>query len=180
MLRRTSTEQDRHACTENGKPVSAVVPCTDHNRCTGASGEDAGRTDKPVIAERAMYWGEGTPLGEACHDSVGTPAAHSTFFLPDGETQNGYETWTLVQNPNPGEIEVLVSYLTPDGNGDIQFTDTLPPNSRKSYSMADRLGAGKASAVVKCVTAGKKIIVERSMYWSNMGAGTCTIGGFSD
>ena len=136
--------------------------------------------DRPVIAERSMYWGEGTPLGEACHDSIGMPAAHDTFYLPDGETQNGYETWTLVQNPNVCDVEVLITYLTPTGNGDVKFTDTVPANSRKTYSMADRLGEGKASVLVECVTSDKRIMVERSMYWSNMGAGTCTIGGYSD
>ena len=30
------------------------------------------------------------------------------------------------------------------------------------------------------MTAGKKIISERSMYWNNRGAGTETVGGFSD
>ena len=108
------------------------------------------------------------------------PAAHDTFYLPDGETQNGYETWTLVQNPNVCDVEVLITYLTPTGNGDVKFTDTVPANSRKTYSMADRLGEGKASVLVECVTSDKRIMVERSMYWSNMGAGTCTIGGYSD
>ena len=138
------------------------------------------RADRPIIAERAMYWGEGTPLGEACHDSIGMPAAHDTFYLPDGETQSGYETWTLVQNPNVGDVEIMITYLTPTGEGDVKFTDTVPAASRKTYSMADKLGVGKASVVVECITQGKSIMVERSMYWNSMGAGTCTIGGYSD
>jgi hypothetical protein len=44
----------------------------------------------PVIAERAMYWNNGT--GEACHDSIGMDSPHKTFYLPDGETTNGRET----------------------------------------------------------------------------------------
>ena len=60
---------------------------------------DAGAAARlPIIAERAMYWDNGT--GEACHDSIGMSSAHTTFYLPDGQTSDGRETWTLVQNPN--------------------------------------------------------------------------------
>jgi hypothetical protein len=34
--------------------------------------------------------------------------------------------------------------------------------------------------MVTSLTAGKKIIAERSMYWNSRGAGTDTIGGYSD
>jgi hypothetical protein len=39
---------------------------------------------------------------------------------------------------------------------------------------------GRASIMVKSKTPGKKIMVERSMYWNNRGAGTDTIGGYGD
>ena len=38
----------------------------------------------------------------------------------------------------------------------------------------------KAAIMVECATAGRQILAERSMYWNNKGAGTDTIGGFSD
>jgi len=38
----------------------------------------------------------------------------------------------------------------------------------------------RAAALIESKTPGKKIMVERSMYWNNRGAGTCTIGGYSD
>jgi subtilisin family serine protease len=134
--------------------------------------------DKPIIAERAMYWNNGT--GEACHDSIGMSEPHTTFYLPDGETTGGHETWTLVQNPNPSQVKVEISYLTPTGQGNKTFTDKIPANSRKSYFMADAIPAGRASVMVTSKTGGKKIMVERAMYWNSRGAGTDTIGGFSD
>jgi hypothetical protein len=60
------------------------------------------------------------------------------------------------------------------------FQDTIPSNSRKTYNMADKVPNGKAAIYVTCTTAGKQIMVERSMYWNNRGAGTNTIGGYSD
>ena len=134
--------------------------------------------DKPIIAERAMYWDNGS--GEAMHDSIGLSSAHMEFYLPDGETSNGRETWTLVQNPNPTAVTVEISYFTPTGRGNVTFTEIVPPNSRRTYNMADRLPDSRAAIRVTSKSAGKPIIVERAMYWNNRGAGTDTIGGFSD
>jgi len=133
----------------------------------------------PIIAERAMYWGANTPLGEACHDSIGMAKAHATFYLPDGETSNGRETWTLVQNPNPSAVTVEVSYLKAGGGAET-LTSSIPANSRMTFNMTDKIPSGRASIMVTSKTAGKKIMVERAMYWNNRGAGTDTIGGFSD
>ncbi|MBU4490224.1 MAG: IPT/TIG domain-containing protein, partial [Actinobacteria bacterium] len=132
----------------------------------------------PIIAERAMYWDNGT--GEACHDSIGMDSPHMTFYLPDGETYNGMETWTLIQNPNASAVTVEISYLTPTGTGNVVFTETIGANSRESYSMADKLPNARASVMVKSKDAGKPIMVERAMYWNNKGAGADTIGGYGD
>ena len=135
---------------------------------------------QPIIAERAMYWGEGTALGEASHDSIGLAAPHTTFYLPDGQTSEGRETYTLVQNPNDSDVTVEVTYLTPDGIGNVTFEETVGANSRKTFSMADKGINGRAAIMVTCKTAGAKIMVERAMYWNTRGAGTDTIGGYSD
>ena len=137
--------------------------------------------DVPIIAERAMYWDNGT--GEACHDSIGMDSPHKKFYLPEGETDADpeLETWTLVQNPNPNYVTVLVSYL-PDvtsGGQKHEFTDTIPPNSRHTYKMSDIISWGDAGIVVESVSGGN-IMVERSMYWNHREGGTNTIGGYSD
>jgi len=152
--------------------VNDVMPGADFS--TQVSGT------RPIIAERAMYWGEGTALGEASHDSIGLAAPHTTFYLPDGETSNGRETYTLVMNPNNTNVTVEVSYLTPDGKGNVTFTETVGANSRKTFSMVDKGINGRAAVMVTCKTAGKKIMVERAMYWNTRGAGTDTIGGYGD
>ena len=129
-----------------------------------------------------MYWGAGTELGEACHDSIGMASAHTTFYLPNGysdpeDAQS--ETWTLVQNPNASDVTIRITYMTPTGVGNVTFTDTVARNSRKTYNMEDKM-SGRASIMVTSLTAGKKIMVERAMYWAGRGAGTDTIGGCSD
>jgi IPT/TIG domain len=134
---------------------------------------------QPIIAERSMYWDNGT--GEACHDSIGMDAAHTTFYLPDGQSSGGYETWTLVQNPNASDVQVEISYLTSTGTGNVVETETIPANSRRTFGMLEHSGInGRASIMVTSKTGGKKIMVERAIYWSSRGAGTDTIGGYSD
>jgi hypothetical protein len=133
--------------------------------------------DKPIIAERSMYWNNGT--GEACHDSIGMDAPHGIFYLPDGQAGSDVETWTLVQNPNSTAVSVNVTYLGQDGSVKT-VSASIPANSRKTFNMADAGVSGMNSVQVSCQTAGKKIMVERSMYWNNRGAGTDTIGGFED
>jgi photosystem II stability/assembly factor-like uncharacterized protein len=134
-----------------------------------------------IIAERAMYWGGNTPAGEACHDSIGMASPHMTFYLPDGDTTSGRETWTLVQNPNGGDVTVDITYMTPSGQGNVTRTETISANSRKTFNMVQHSGInGRAAILVASKTPGKKIMCERAMYWNNKGAGTDTIGGFGD
>ena len=152
--------------------VNAVMPGTDLSTRVTA--------DVPVIAERAMYWGSGSQLGEACHDSIGIPQPHSTFYLPDGQTSSGRQTYILVQNPNNSPVKAEITYLAADGKYHLSHGLTIPANSRMTEDMSQFVPSGRASIVVTSMTAGKKIISERSMYWNNRGVGTETIGGFSD
>jgi Family of unknown function (DUF5719) len=136
------------------------------------------RGSKPIIAERAMYWDSGT--GEACHESIGVDTPHMIFYLPGGSSLIGCETWTLVQNPNDTAVEVQISYLTPSGKGDVVFNQTIPAETRMTFNMCERIMNQRAAVMVKCTTPQKKVIVERATYWNNRGAGTDTIGGYSD
>lgn len=143
------------------------------------------RSDKPIIAERSMYWTvPGVPdLGQATHDSIGIEVSHTTFYLPDGAAtggDGGVETYTLVQNPNASAVKVRVSYLTHTGKGNVVSTDTVKANSRKTYDMGDRLRGVRAATIVECITHGKKIVVERSMYFGGRWGGTDTIGSYTD
>ena len=135
---------------------------------------------KPIIAERAMYWGAGTPLGEAMHASIGLDSPHVTFYLPDGQTSDGHEAWTLIQNPNPGSVTVRITYLLQGGGTPVSFTDEIGANTRSTYAMADKLAGGRASIMVESLDGARPVMVERSMYWNYRGAGTDTIGGYSD
>ena len=46
--------------------------------------------------------------------------------------------------------------------------------------MADRIHSGRASIMVQSLDGARPVMVERSMYMNNRGAGTDTIGGVSN
>lgn len=97
--------------------------------------------DLPIVAERAMYWNGGPDGGQACHASIGVPAASYSFLLPDGQTNDGHETYTCVQNPNTTAVTVDITYLLAGGGTPPSFSDTIPAKSRRTYNMADKVRA---------------------------------------
>ncbi len=132
-----------------------------------------------IIAERAMYWDNGT--GEACHDSIGMASPHMTFYLPDGQSSDGRETYICVQNPNGTPVEVTLTYLRAGGGTPVVKKQAIPANSRVTYDMLLHSGiAGRASIKVASKPGTRPIMVERAMYWNSRGAGTDTIGGSED
>lgn len=131
---------------------------------------------RPIIAERAMYLPSAS--GEVCHDTIGFTAMHRSFYLPDGQSTDGRETFMLVQNPNPVAVDVRIDYLPAGGAGIVSNISAIPPGSRRTYVMSDDV-VGRGSALVSC-TSGQKIMVERAMYWNARQEATCTIGGFTD
>jgi hypothetical protein len=149
--------------------VNDVLPNTDFSTQVHGS--------NPIIAERAMYWDNGT--GEAFHDSIGMDSPHKTFYFPDGTYDRGRETYTLVQNPNPVPVTVEISYITKTGNIAV-VTETIGANSRQTFNMKERTWVVSNAVMVTSKIPGKKIMCERAMYWNSRGAGTDTIGGYSD
>jgi hypothetical protein len=99
-------------------------------------------------------------------------------MFPDGQTSNGFETWTLVENPNPAPVKIGIVYLPQGGGATVPQFAEIPAGSRMSFNMADKIKSGRASSLVFSLDAAKPILVERSMYMDNRGAGTDTIGAF--
>lgn len=103
------------------------------------------------------------------------------FCMPDGQRSNGRETWRLVQNPNGSEVMVEFTYMTSNGNRNVSRKEAIPANSRRTYNMSAHSGiVTRAAVMVESGTSGKAIICERAMYWNDRGAGTGSIGCYSD
>lgn len=134
----------------------------------------------PVAAERAMYWGAGTPRGEASHDTIAMTSLHDSYYFPDGQAGDGYETFTLVQNPSGKTVPVDVKYFSPEGKVLASFALNVPAGSRRTLNLGDKIQKGRAAIQVRCRNPQDTIMAERAMYWNGRGAGTVTIGGFED
>ncbi len=124
------------------------------------------QADVPVIAERAMYW-----LGrKAGHDAVGVTAPGRSWFMAEGCTANGFETWVLLQNPGDKPAKATITYMNEAGPQPGPEVE-IPANSRKSVNVADALP--NDVQVSTRVTSDRPIIAERSVYWNGRTGGTC-------
>ena len=125
--------------------------------------------DQPIIVERAMYWpnGEGTMGG---HGSPGVNSPASTWYLAEGYTGNGTNTFVLLQNPSSTSAQVAVTYML-QGGGVIERNVTVPAKSRYTIETHSSEQVGVDQAFSTKIVSTQPVIVERSMYFNNGGHG---------
>ncbi len=121
----------------------------------------------PVICERSMYR-YGRDLG---HDSIGTPSPSREWYLAEGTTAWGFDTYVLVQNPNPEEAAVGMQFMLP-GGGTVPYAILVPGRSRYTVHLNEVPGLG-GTDLSTFVTSDRPVICERAMYWS----GASSMGG---
>ncbi len=137
---------------------------TDYNVSTVVTATGGG-----VVVERAMYdsdrtWG-------TC--SIGAVLPSATWYLAEGSTGEGFETWVLVQNPNPGAVTVDLDFMTSTGEHAGPHDVTIPAGSRKSFKLNDYVTDYNVSTMV---TASGGVICERAMYGNDRTWATDSIG----
>jgi hypothetical protein len=125
--------------------------------------------DRPIVVERATYWGNRT----GAHESIGVTAPAKAWYLAEGSTGGDFETWVLVQNPGAAEAHVAVGYLTGGGRA-AGPSFTLPPGHRKSVNVADMVPGDWS--VSELVTSDEPVVAERAMYWGGRRGGHSSIG----
>jgi hypothetical protein len=127
-------------------------------------------SDQNVVCERSMYW-DGRRGG---HDSIGVAAPSTNWYLAEGSSAWGFQTWLLLQNPNENPAKVTVTYMTSAGPVKEPII-TIPPNARQTINVNDKVANMDTSIEVVSDT---EVIAERAMYWDNGTgkAGTDTVG----
>ena len=125
--------------------------------------------DQPIIVERAMYWpnGEGTIGG---HGSPGVNSPASTWYLAEGYTGNGTNTFILLQNPTNTTAQVTVLYML-QGGGVEERLVTVPAKSRYTIETHSGEQVGTDQAFSTKLVSTQPVIVERAMYFNNGGHG---------
>lgn len=160
-------------------PVTDVVTVDPNSRRTVWAGDYAElvdqsfaivvNADRPIIAERAMYFGV-LPFWKGGHESAGVPALSTEWFLAEGATGPFFDAWILMGNPNDADAEVTVDYLLA-GQPGYSRTFTLPGNERATILIDNETFDGVPGtpladvAVSTRVTSTEPIVVERAMYW---------------
>jgi hypothetical protein len=122
----------------------------------------------PVICERAMYW-DGRVEG---HDSIGVVNPSLTWYLAEGTTAWDFETWVLVQNPNPQAVEVTMTFMLPGGSSQIH-SFPVDGQARYTVNLNDLVNTSDVSTKVEATA---PVICERAMYRYGRNIGTDTIG----
>lgn len=106
------------------------------------------------------------------HDSIGAPSAATKWYLPEGSTANGDETWVLVQNPGGEDAQVKLTYVTETATKDV--IGSVPANSRKTYNAADAFPDNPGISVI--VGSNVPVVAEKAVYGNNRNWGHDSIG----
>jgi len=118
-------------------------------------------SNQPIVAERPIYFNYVGLTGG--HDVVGATAPAVEWYFAEGATQNGFQEWLSIQNPNNEEAEVTITYMLGTGETQDQVI-TVNPRSRETVDVNSAVGWGKD--VSARVISSKPIIVERPMYFN--------------
>jgi hypothetical protein len=93
-----------------------------------------------------------------------TTAPASTWYLAEGCTEGGMETWVLVQNPGTTDATVGLTLMTgageqkPDGlQGQV-----IPAETRRSFNLGEHVRDWNVSTMV--TSTGGKVVCERAVY----------------
>lgn len=115
-------------------------------------------SDIPIAVERPIYFGGGG------HVTIGATELDTKWYLAEGFTGNGVETFILIFNPNSEEATVEVTYLL-ENEGPIVRLHEVAANTR--YTIAahspEEVGIDKAFAAL--ISSDLPIMVERAMYF---------------
>ncbi|MFH1149170.1 MAG: DUF5719 family protein [Actinomycetota bacterium] len=159
--------------TADGEKPGPTVTLPPDSRATVNAADTVGQawevsakatSDVPVVVERAMYWGDRT----GAHGSTGVTSTATEWYLAEGCTAGGFETWVLVQNPGDADAQVTLTYMT--GEGLVPGTPlTVPGRSRRTVNVADTVPAEwNISTTVK---SDEPVVAERAMYWNGRAGG---------
>ncbi len=129
-----------------------------------------------VVAERAMYFWYTGSMGrvDGGHAAMGAAAPASRWYLPEGYTGPGFESWLLVDNLEDVEVTVRISLYGEKGSV-VMREWRVGPHSRFTVKENDLLSGQGVSAEVQAPE-GVRLVVEGAYYFlfqGKIGGGSC-------
>jgi hypothetical protein len=130
-------------------------------------------SDRPIVADRLMYFHQGASKIAGISDVVGEagPAAHSVYAFAEGYTNGNFLEVLTVLNPTAQTETIALTFFTP---GTVfQQQAVVKPFSRVTFSVNNILNLvapGSNSVTIQALpTTGSPnpvIVVERPMYYT--------------
>jgi len=126
-------------------------------------------SDVPVVAQLSTYWN----AGASTTTSMGVTTPATTWYVAEGTTTSGFETWLVVQNPGEADANVTITHI---GEGDQHPGPTLKvaPMTHSKFNMADTFP--DQSHFTTVVTSDLPVVAAQSMTWDGQGGFDCTMG----
>lgn len=125
-----------------------------------------------VIAERATYLAHGGYAGST--ESPGISAPATTWYVGEGATAGGFDTWILLANPSPtSTANAVLTFATSTGPR-IGPSVAIPPKSRRTVKVDDYV---TDFDVATKVTSDLPIAVERAIYLDDPVRGKASASG---
>ena len=132
---------------------------------TGVSMRAESRNGVGFVAERAMYFDFYGRKGGS--GGVGIQEASTRWFLAEGYTGPGFDTWILLANPGEEEARLQLDLLPEEGES-ISKPLAVPPRSRRTVHLNAEAPPGNISTRVVS-TNDVPVVAERAMYFDYRG-----------
>ena len=126
------------------------------------------KADTEIAVERAMYWRE----RDGGHDTIGVTQEATTWYMAEGTTIEGFETWVLIENPGDTNANITATFMPSIGSA-VENTVVVGPHSRHTIKVNDVIPNRDVSTEIR---SDQPIICERAMYWNDRIGGHDTIG----
>jgi thermitase len=112
-------------------------------------------SDLPIVAERSMYFGSGS------HGSTGVTQPSTQWYLAEGFTGGGDDTWVLLANPGNSTTQATVRFMQESGAVTTR-SYSIAPHTRLNI-WANQIVPNTAFATQ--ITSTLPIVAERAMYF---------------
>ncbi len=158
-----------HALSVPGRTRRTVLP-RDIAGLDAATFSTVVESTQPLVVDRTMRW---PTTGYGTHAETSVDGPSTTWYLAEGATGGPFDLFYLIQNPNPTDVTVTLTYLRPSPQPSIEKTYVVRAASRANiYVDREEFPAGSGQRLLEAtdvsarLVATQPIVVERAMYLS--------------
>ncbi|MEJ5186031.1 MAG: S8 family serine peptidase [Candidatus Geothermincolales bacterium] len=128
-------------------------------------------SDRPFLAERPMYfrYRYAGARWDGGHCVTGSPRLSNTWRFAEGYTGPGFHVWLCLQNPGAGQATARIRYITQETGPIEDKPVVLPPKSRTTLMVNDRIGGSYQFSIEVKTDGGVLILCERASYFDFRG-----------